>query len=121
MATIDRVAIYNRDGGMCGICGEAVAFADLDVDHVIHRWRGGPSTPDNMRTTHRWCNRRRGPRENPPDSDGSHLTFSITPELNWQLQSFRHEHRFPSRAAAVRWLLEAELQRQLSPKREGVV
>lgn len=41
MPVIDRAAIYERDGGICGLCGKPVAFEDLDIDHVVHRWRGG--------------------------------------------------------------------------------
>lgn len=62
-----RLAIYDRDGWRCQLCGELVdRDADpLDdwaptLDHVEPRCYGGGHDDDNLRTAHRWCNAVRG-------------------------------------------------------------
>lgn len=69
-----RLAIYTRDRYACHLC---MRFVRTDVpsdhpwsptlDHLIPRSAGGPDTPDNLATAHRWCNTRRGaaPLPNP--------------------------------------------------------
>lgn len=54
--------IYERDGWLCGICGEHVAEADASVDHIVPVSKGGAHTRDNVRTSHIACNRKRGNR-----------------------------------------------------------
>ena len=44
------------------------------------------------------------------------LNFVISAELLDRLDIFYHEHRFPSRAAAVKWLLEAALDAGIKPE-----
>lgn len=71
IAPADRVAIYERDGWTCQLCGKPV---DLAVHH-LHR--DAPSLdhvepqslalipnhdPSNLRTAHRGCNSARGNR-----------------------------------------------------------
>lgn len=56
----ERLAIYERDGCMCGICGGAVAFDRMDVDHIQPRSLGGSNDLTNLRCTHDTCNRERG-------------------------------------------------------------
>jgi 5-methylcytosine-specific restriction endonuclease McrA len=53
-------AVWSRDGGRCqwaidsgGICGSTLR---LEIDHVVPRARGGPSTVDNCRLTCRTHN-----------------------------------------------------------------
>ena len=43
------------------------------------------------------------------------LHFIIEPELLEKLDTFRHKHRFATRAAAIKWLLEAALNAKLAP------
>ena len=43
------------------------------------------------------------------------LSFVIQPELLRRLDDFRFRHRFKSRAAAIKWLLEAALKAKLVP------
>ncbi len=62
-ARVDRGWIISRDGMVCGICGLAVAtVADVEIDHIVPVARGGKSTDDNLRVTHRVCNRQKGAR-----------------------------------------------------------
>lgn len=55
-----RQRVIARDGLICGLCGQPVAADDVDIDHIIPRSLGGPTTLDNLRVTHSHCNRSRG-------------------------------------------------------------
>ena len=54
---ITRRAVFARDGWTCQYCG---ARANLTVDHVIPRSKGGASTWDNIVASCAPCNRRKG-------------------------------------------------------------
>jgi hypothetical protein len=62
-----RDLLWERDGGLCGICGQPVDRQAMEIDHITPRWRGGPDRIENLRPAHRVCNRthpdahRRGP------------------------------------------------------------
>jgi hypothetical protein len=47
---------------------------------------------------------------------GPILNFVVRPEFLRRLDKFWHENEFPSRAAAVKWLLEAGLDAGLRPE-----
>lgn len=57
--TIDRRALYARDGGVCHLCGQPVAFEKMQLDHVIPLARGGEHTAANLKVAHGRCNRRK--------------------------------------------------------------
>lgn len=57
---VDLQAVFDRDGGRCGICGEMVGDEELEFDHVISLRDGGGHTFDNLQVAHRLCNRRKG-------------------------------------------------------------
>ena len=60
---IDRQEIFERDEGLCGICGESVdRNENWELDHVIPLSRGGSHTFDNVQVSHRRCNRSKGTR-----------------------------------------------------------
>jgi len=49
--------VWERDQGLCGICGEAVPLGlTMQVDHVVPLSAGGLDTPDNVRASHARCN-----------------------------------------------------------------
>ena len=50
-----------------------------------------------------------------PPSDKPYLNFVIEPELLKRLDDFRYKQRFPTRAAAIKWLLEWALNQKPSP------
>ena len=54
---ITRRAVFARDGWQCQYCGSK---ANLTVDHVIPRSKGGASTWDNIVASCAPCNRRKG-------------------------------------------------------------
>lgn len=57
---IDRLAIYDRDGGLCHICGKRVSARSFTLDHLVPIARGGPHIATNVRVAHKSCNSRRG-------------------------------------------------------------
>jgi hypothetical protein len=46
------------------------------------------------------------------------LNFVIEPDLLKRVDDFRYKNRFPTRAAAIKWLLKAALDAKLVPKGE---
>lgn len=56
---VDAFAVYDRDGGICGICGDAVERSDFHVDHVIPLVRGGEHSYANVQVAHPSCNSRK--------------------------------------------------------------
>lgn len=59
---IRRLALYERDGGQCYLCGEVVPVHQFEIDHVFPRSKGGPTESQNLRVTHVHCNRRKAAR-----------------------------------------------------------
>ena len=47
------------------------------------------------------------------------LNFVIDPDLLSRIDGFWHDNRFPTRAEAVRWLIQAALDKKLAPKAAG--
>lgn len=54
-----RRALWERDGGICGICGEPVPLAEMEIDHIMPRRERGSNSLANLRATHGRCNRGR--------------------------------------------------------------
>ena len=52
-------------------------------------------------------------------SDKPLLNFYIDKELLDRVDEFWHAHRFTSRAEAVRWLMQAALDKKLKPAKKG--
>ena len=57
---IDRMAVYDRDGGRCHICGDRVSPTEFVLDHLIPLAHGGPHVASNLRVAHGLCNSRMG-------------------------------------------------------------
>lgn len=51
-----RMLIYERDLGVCHICGEKVSIDDFHLDHVTPLSRGGTDTLNNVKVSHPRCN-----------------------------------------------------------------
>lgn len=56
---IDRMAIYERDRGICHICRRKVSIRTFTLDHLIPRSDGGLDIPPNLAVAHLRCNTRR--------------------------------------------------------------
>jgi hypothetical protein len=61
-----RAWIYERDRGICGICGQPVAWSEIHVDHIRPTIEGGNNDVDNLRISHPRCNLSRGSRRLQP-------------------------------------------------------
>lgn len=56
---VDYAVIWERDGGICHICGGAVDRSDAHFDHVIALANGGAHSMDNIKVAHSLCNVRK--------------------------------------------------------------
>lgn len=59
---LTRRNLMFRDGHQCQYCGKKPPIRDLNIDHVMPRSRGGADTWENLVTTCRVCNLRKGSR-----------------------------------------------------------
>jgi 5-methylcytosine-specific restriction endonuclease McrA len=57
---LSRRNIFLRDGFTCQYCGRRPGTRELNLDHVMPRSRGGRSTWENLVTSCRECNLRKG-------------------------------------------------------------
>lgn len=68
-APVDRDAIWRRDSGRCGICGEPIDDTlpwphkmSATLDHIVPLAKGGTHEPANVQLAHAVCNSRKGDR-----------------------------------------------------------
>jgi HNH endonuclease len=76
----DRLAIWERDRGVCGFCGSGVPFEDLHIDHIVPRAHGGTDDWTNLQAAHRHCNtsaRSKAAQFGSIRSDFTHVRFAI--------------------------------------------
>lgn len=59
-ARLSRRGVFLRDAYTCQYCGQAPAVRDLNLDHVMPKSRGGGATWENLVTSCRPCNLRKG-------------------------------------------------------------
>ncbi len=57
---IDPQLVWERDEGVCGICGEAAELSDWHLDHIVPIARGGEHSYANVQVSHPLCNCRKG-------------------------------------------------------------
>jgi 5-methylcytosine-specific restriction endonuclease McrA len=55
--------VFERDGWVCGICGDDVEPDDASLDHIVSMSNGGSHTYDNVQCAHTACNVRKGNRD----------------------------------------------------------
>jgi len=56
---VDRQIVYERDEGICGICGKHVDHDKFEVDHIVALTKGGLHCYENVQVSHSRCNRRK--------------------------------------------------------------
>lgn len=56
---INRLRVFERDGWVCGICGDPVAREDASLDHIVPMSLGGPHLYPNVQCSHLLCNVRK--------------------------------------------------------------
>lgn len=59
----DKRAAYERQKGICPICGRKFPFEKMHADHIIPWSKGGHTTPDNCQMLCRDCNLKKGAQE----------------------------------------------------------
>ena len=59
---VTRRGVLNRDNHTCQYCGRLLPPADLTLDHVLPRCRGGKTTWDNVVAACKPCNHRKNDR-----------------------------------------------------------
>ena len=69
--SLSRKNIMLRDHNTCQYCGRVFAPAELTLDHIVPRSRGGDSTWDNLVASCQWCNNQKGDRS--PEEVGMRL------------------------------------------------
>ena len=58
-ASFSRPNLYRRDDYTCQYCGEALPGRELQIEHVVPRSRGGPTTWENCVAACESCNQRK--------------------------------------------------------------
>ncbi len=79
---LSRRNVYLRDDHTCQYCGRKPPVKDLNLDHVKPRSQGGTSSWENLVTSCRRCNFRKGGFT--PEGAGMHLLREPT-RPNWTL------------------------------------
>ena len=103
-----RQAVYEKYGGHCAYCGRAIAFRDMQVDHIVarHRFRNTDHTDmdvlENYNPACRACNFRKG-------------TLSLEDfRREIKEQAKRVMQRFPARMSVAYGLLEYNPEREVT-------
>jgi hypothetical protein len=115
-----RQKMWERDGGLCGFCGEPVPCDALDLDHVRPQRDGGLATWDNLRTAHPHCNRTAGAKlghaARPRIYDGTPVPWSvrIPVSLHTTLKAMAAEEDRSLHNLMLR-ILRAEVNRRAGP------
>lgn len=55
-----RRTIWEKENGICYICGKPIAFEIFTIDHVIPVSKGGKNVLKNLKPTHKECNEIKG-------------------------------------------------------------
>lgn len=57
---VDRLEVFERDGGICQLCGGEVGQEEFELDHVVPLSKGGEHSMANVQVAHMACNRSKG-------------------------------------------------------------
>ena len=53
---VSRRRVWERDAGICQLCGDPVPFDEMHLDHVVPVSKDGKHSYDNTQTSHATCN-----------------------------------------------------------------
>jgi len=59
-SNVDKRTAYEKQEGVCPICGEHHTFEEMEGDHIIPWWRGGKTILENLQMICRKCNGQKG-------------------------------------------------------------
>ena len=108
-----RFNVYARDRNTCQYCGVHFSRAELNLDHVVPRSRGGMSCWENVVCSCHACNRRKGGRS-PKEARMQILRAPRRPEWTpfmletFSLRRYREWVPFLSTVDAAYWNTELE-------------
>ena len=88
-----RRNIFARDGNTCQYCGRRFSTAELSLDHVVPRARGGGTTWENVVCACIRCNVRKGGRT-PREAGMNLMTEPARPRRNPLLSVNLSDHRY---------------------------
>lgn len=57
---ISRRAVWERDEGICHLCGDPVPFEEMHLEHIVPLAKGGTHTCGNVAPSHADCNLKKG-------------------------------------------------------------
>lgn len=60
--SVNPDVVFDRSGGVCGICGEAVTRDKMTMDHIVPLALGGEHSYANVQAAHKKCNSGKGAR-----------------------------------------------------------
>ena len=90
---LSRRHVYMRDEYTCQYCGVQPGTKDLNLDHVLPRSRGGRSSWENLVTSCRPCNLKKG-WETPEEAGMLLLKQPVRPNWTMALQLAAQRRRF---------------------------
>jgi 5-methylcytosine-specific restriction endonuclease McrA len=90
---LSRRHVYMRDDYTCQYCGSKPGVKELNLDHVVPRSRGGRSTWENLVTSCRVCNLRKG-WATPEEANMRLRKIPVRPSWSMALQLAAQRRRF---------------------------
>jgi len=94
---INKRNVYIRDGGIDQYSGEPISLEDASVDHVLARSKGGKNVWENVATTRKTTNTRKGNRSN--EEAGLKLIKQPKAPASKKRIIRKHEARLPDQRA----------------------
>tara|TARA_R110002110_G_scaffold41633_5_gene131890 strand:- start:73 stop:561 length:489 start_codon:yes stop_codon:yes gene_type:complete len=88
-----RDALYKRDNGCCGYCGDRISKTKMTKDHVIPRCQNGQDAWNNVVLACQECNAEKGGRT--PQQAGMVLSTKPQMPVTAYLGGKHHEHWQP--------------------------
>lgn len=58
-----KIRVWVRDKNICFYCHKKCTPQEVSVDHVIPRWKGGTHDMENLVTSCKECNQKKGVKE----------------------------------------------------------
>jgi len=86
--------IWQRDGGRCQYTGRVLAPGEGDIDHIVPRSRGGPTSWENCVLSDRRVNRRKGART-PEEAGLRLLRHPVPPQPQPAIATLHNLHQIP--------------------------